>query len=131
HDDRRARFLRVADTLLAAQEGLDQVLASLPPELVRAMKPRPAAQSSAARGLGSSLDLVIDEALAIDERRDRADAGAWTKARRLALTDRELEVAALVSRGLTNRQIAERLVLSERTIDAHLQRIRDRLGVRS
>jgi len=47
------------------------------------------------------------------------------------LTRRELEVAALVAEGLTNRQIAERLFISERTADGHLEHIREKLGVRS
>jgi non-specific serine/threonine protein kinase len=59
-------------------------------------------------------------------------AGAAAPARQPAgLTPRELEVAQLVARGLTNRQIADRLVLSERTIEGHVERIRGKLGVRS
>src|SRR5215470_8692406 len=45
------------------------------------------------------------------------------------LTRRELEVAALVAEGLTNRQIADRLFISERTADSHLEQIRQKLGV--
>jgi DNA-binding CsgD family transcriptional regulator len=40
-----------------------------------------------------------------------------------ALSAREAEVAALVAEGLTNRQIAERLVISERTAQNHVQHI--------
>jgi DNA-binding CsgD family transcriptional regulator len=47
----------------------------------------------------------------------------------LGLTRRELEVAELVGRGLTNRQIAERLVLSERTAQNHVQHILTKLGL--
>jgi non-specific serine/threonine protein kinase len=47
------------------------------------------------------------------------------------LSRRELEVAAMVARGMTNRQIAEGLVLAERTIEGHVERIRRKLGVRS
>jgi DNA-binding CsgD family transcriptional regulator len=47
------------------------------------------------------------------------------------LSRRERQVAGLVATGLTNREIAERLVLSERTIDAHVEHIRNKLGVRS
>ena len=47
------------------------------------------------------------------------------------LTPRQREVAALVAEGLTNRQIAERLVITERSAESHVERIRDRLGFRS
>jgi DNA-binding CsgD family transcriptional regulator len=49
----------------------------------------------------------------------------------LVLTDREQEVAMLVSRGLTNRQIAERLVISTRTAQNHVQNILTKLGFSS
>jgi DNA-binding CsgD family transcriptional regulator/DNA-binding beta-propeller fold protein YncE len=48
-----------------------------------------------------------------------------------ALTRREREVAALVAEGLTNRDIATRLFISERTVDGHLEHIREKLGVSS
>jgi non-specific serine/threonine protein kinase len=47
------------------------------------------------------------------------------------LSDRELEVVALISDGLTNRQIAERLVVSKRTVDAHVCHILDKLALSS
>jgi non-specific serine/threonine protein kinase len=49
----------------------------------------------------------------------------------LALTSRELEIAGLVGEGLSNRQIAERLVISKRTVDAHIEHIYGKLGVSS
>ena len=45
------------------------------------------------------------------------------------LSRRELEVAALVAEGLTNREIGQRLFISERTVDGHLEHIRDKLDV--
>jgi non-specific serine/threonine protein kinase len=47
------------------------------------------------------------------------------------LSAREREVAALVAQGLTNRDIAERLVVSERTAENHVQHVLNRLGLRS
>src|SRR2546430_8549954 len=45
------------------------------------------------------------------------------------LSPREIEVAGMVAEGLTNREIAARLFISERTADGHLEHIRDKLGV--
>lgn len=47
------------------------------------------------------------------------------------LTRRELEVADLVARGLTNRQIASALSISERTVANHVGKILRKLGVAS
>ncbi|MHA6765157.1 ATP-binding protein [Streptacidiphilus sp. PAMC 29251] len=47
------------------------------------------------------------------------------------LTPREREVASLVSDGMSNRQIAERLVISKRTADAHVEHILAKLGAAS
>ncbi len=47
------------------------------------------------------------------------------------LTERQREVAALVADGLTNRELAERLGITERSAESHVERIRLRLGFRS
>lgn len=47
------------------------------------------------------------------------------------LTRREREVATLVALGLTNREIASRLFISERTAESHVEQIRGKLGFRS
>jgi DNA-binding CsgD family transcriptional regulator len=46
-----------------------------------------------------------------------------------ALTPREREVLALIGQGWSNKQIAERLVISERTVEVHARNIRERLGL--
>ena len=48
-----------------------------------------------------------------------------------ALTAREMEVLTLVSQGLSNQQVARKLSLSVRTIEAHLTHIYNKLGVGS
>ncbi|WP_427164134.1 ATP-binding protein [Streptomyces sp. C1-1] len=47
------------------------------------------------------------------------------------LTAREFMVVDLVAQGLTNRQIADRLGLSVHTVATHLDKVRDKLGLRS
>jgi DNA-binding NarL/FixJ family response regulator len=46
------------------------------------------------------------------------------------LTDRELEVLKLVTKGMSNAEIGEQLFLSEATVKTHLTRILSKLGVR-
>ena len=47
------------------------------------------------------------------------------------LTRREWEVARLITQGLSNRRIAQHLVLSERTVDSHVSHILRKLGLGS
>ncbi len=47
------------------------------------------------------------------------------------LTQRESEVLALVARGLTNREIGQRLVISGKTVEHHVSRILGKLDVRN
>lgn len=47
------------------------------------------------------------------------------------LSERETEVLRLLARGLTNKDIAQTLMLSVRTVEAHLRNVYGKLGVRS
>jgi DNA-binding NarL/FixJ family response regulator len=47
------------------------------------------------------------------------------------LSNREIQVANLVSKGYRNRQIGEELFISERTVDAHVQNIYAKVGERT
>jgi non-specific serine/threonine protein kinase len=82
-----------------------------------------------AEGRAMSLDQAIDYALAWSQSGESAQP--QRRIRRPdgeVLTTREREVAALVAHGQTNRQIATTLVISERTADAHVQNILNKLG---
>jgi ATP/maltotriose-dependent transcriptional regulator MalT len=73
------------------------------------------------------LDDVIDFVLGVGDDRGtpgRTDVGT-------PLTKRELEVAELIESGLSNREIAERLVISKRTAEGHVERILAKLGFSS
>jgi non-specific serine/threonine protein kinase len=86
------------------------------------------------QALGSAADAVsdegarmtLDEAVAFALAKDSNESSA--SASRQLLTARELEVARLVAMGLTNRQIAERLYLSVRTVDVHVDHILTKLS---
>lgn len=47
------------------------------------------------------------------------------------LSEREVEIVRLLAQGLTNKDIAQTLILSVRTVEAHLRNIFAKLGVRS
>lgn len=51
-----------------------------------------------------------------------------SKADELTLTPREIEVLGLMAEGLSNKQMAERLFVSENTIKTHCSRVFDKLG---
>jgi non-specific serine/threonine protein kinase len=60
------------------------------------------------------------------------EAAAASKAPAAAkdqLTPRQREVAALIAQGLTNRQIGERLVVTEAAAAKHVEHILDKLGI--
>jgi non-specific serine/threonine protein kinase len=70
----------------------------------------------ALRGHGGSSAVLVDAA---------------ASGQRQRLTRRESEVARLVAEGLTDREIAERLVLARRTAEGHVQRALRKLGFTS
>jgi len=77
------------------------------------------------------VDRVI-EALALSAEAHTAAHGRAETQRLLAeLTERELEVMRLVLQGRANKQIADELDISVRTVEVHRARVFDKMGVRS
>lgn len=127
-----------AATLFGAAGALrEQIGASMPAPDRDVMEP---AVESIRRGLpeflyrdsrdqGASLTLSEAAELAITTVREIAEAPVSRASG--VLSEREVEVIQLVATGLTNAQVADRLFLSRRTVDAHLRRIYDKLGLNS
>jgi ATP/maltotriose-dependent transcriptional regulator MalT len=89
--------------------------------------------ADACRALGDreSADRELDAAREIFEELGAAPDLARLTESDDVLSPRELEVLRLLATGVTNRAIAEQLVLSERTVDRHVSNIFGKLGVSS
>lgn len=127
-------FAAHARALAAGEgEGLETVAASFDEMGAKLLAAETSAEASAAF-----------KAAGLLARTDRATARAWQLAascegarspvldelgRPLPLTRREREVATIAAEGLTSKAIAERLFLSVRTVEGHLQNAYGKLGV--
>ncbi|HYW90026.1 MAG TPA: LuxR C-terminal-related transcriptional regulator, partial [Chloroflexota bacterium] len=113
-----------------AQRDLPVLTAQVRLELARALvavSDRSTAQVEAEAALATFRRLgMVPDAAAAGDLLDQVRGGA--PASDDSLTAREREVARLVAQGLTNREIAERLVLSVRTVEGHIDRILGKLG---
>ncbi|MCG2800097.1 MAG: helix-turn-helix transcriptional regulator [Cellulomonas sp.] len=148
---------RAADVAAAAQAAEGSLLPQLGGYLEARVRGTAAALTEVARDLrghGLHLHAALAHAAAVRALRSEGESSAasdeaarlqqlvdgaqgeltpllpWLTATR-ELTAREVEVARLIASGLTNREVAQRLVVSERTVDNHLYRIFRKLGVSS
>jgi predicted ATPase/DNA-binding CsgD family transcriptional regulator len=115
------RLAGAADAI-ARRDGLqlhEQLRRQVQPWLDRAQADvgSAAAEQLAQEGSRLSFDELVDEAL-----RDSDDS------RNGPLSAREREIADLVAEGLTNREIAEQLIISTRTVESHVDHIKAKLG---
>jgi predicted ATPase/DNA-binding CsgD family transcriptional regulator/DNA-binding XRE family transcriptional regulator len=134
----------------AASARLDAIGAALFPAwqarfdrgLAQAQQALASGARDAAWALGRSMsqDHAIRYALAAEQPAPRRDAAADSKealltglhgTRMLPLTRREREVASLIARGYTNREIAAELVIANRTADTHVEHILRKLDLPS
>lgn len=117
--DRPARELAAAIRL--AHAGVTQLdpaaAARLTTALARPASPRPPPDHSSAGQLSPGRPSAVHSSVG------HPPAGH-------GLTDREVEVLRLVAAGSTNREIAQRLYLSEGTVKNHISRVLGRLGLR-
>ena len=132
----KGEFLRAAE-LCGAGDALWKMLRTPQQAGPHYAAARQAGADACRQGLGEErfeaarrrgLSLSVPEAIALAR---SETSGSPVRAPANPLTRRELEVAGLVADGLGNREIAERLVLSKRTVDAHVEHIFTKLGFSS
>ena len=84
------------------------------------------AEHAFAAGSEMSLDDAVAEAIATEggSPTGREERDQWSR-----LSERELEVAALIAQGLTNKQIAERLFIATGTVERHVANILGKLDM--
>ena len=104
----------------------------------RAVSPDARSSARARSAQGAALEAFEALGAAPWAERARAElrASGETARRRVpeaaaALTPQERQIARLVGRGLTNKEVAAQLYLSPRTIDAHLRGVFAKLGISS
>jgi DNA-binding NarL/FixJ family response regulator len=119
-DDDGAALLRAAEELadIGTQRYAMEAAASAASSFLRAGR-----QDSARRAAARARELHLHDQGSPPPYIDGLDTDA------IALTPREAQIAELASRGLSNAQIAERLVLSVRTVETYIYRATQKLGV--
>jgi predicted ATPase/DNA-binding CsgD family transcriptional regulator len=128
---RAARLLGTANAIWSSQgtatpggKSNDELRITYERRLARTLR-EPVFRAALAEGAQPTVPLAIEFAL------QRPTPAETSKHQHLVLTRREREVAELIGAGLSNRQIAQRLVLSPRTVDGHVEHTLAKLGFTS
>jgi predicted ATPase/DNA-binding CsgD family transcriptional regulator len=137
--ERAARLLGAAATLFEDSAGRMHPIDHARYEADRSAVREALGAAAFERALAAGRDLPLSQAVqeALDVRAEpaaragTAPTGATSATDGAVLTRREREVAALVARGLTNRQIAGTLHITEGTAGSHVEHILAKLGFQS
>jgi predicted ATPase/DNA-binding CsgD family transcriptional regulator len=133
------QYERAACLLGSAERVRDEISLAVH-ELFRPQHERTAAitlrrigQQAFAAAYARGRAMTIDEgvAFAVEDKPAPKLAPPIRSAPDTELTHRQLEIARLIADELTNRQIADRLFLSERTVETHITNILNKLGLNS
>jgi predicted ATPase/DNA-binding NarL/FixJ family response regulator len=134
-DNARAAWLAGATGALLERAGVRRLAAPIDSDmdvrLRRSLSVRGTGRAFAA-GQAADLTAAIRYGLGEEDRSEPSPGPDVRDAQFAAgLTKRQLAVARLVAQGLTNREIAARLYISDRTAEGHVEQIRNKLGFTS
>jgi non-specific serine/threonine protein kinase len=131
HDPRRGA------TLLGAAESISHDLGTPPAIFPHLLVYHDQCEQQVRRDLGAhafhtafrhGMDLNIDDAVGYALNEQPREVAASPAVAEATLTRRERQVAELITHGLSNREIATRLVISQRTAESHVEHILTKLG---
>jgi DNA-binding CsgD family transcriptional regulator len=114
---------------VAALEQVGEEFADLGLQLLAAETTAEASVAATRTGLSASARRLAARSHALAGRCEGARTPILASVKTIELTPRELEIALLASGNLSNREIADRLVVSQRTVETHIYRVMDKLGV--
>jgi non-specific serine/threonine protein kinase len=130
---RAAHLLGAASTLREAIAAVPSVVGAAYGQRVEELARAAIGDQAYAEHLASGCRMSTDEAIDIALEVDRSTTASRTHSEDLAhiLTPRERRVVRLVAEGLSNREIATELVVTERTAEAHVSNALNKLGLKS